>query len=85
MWSAEAHTKEPAAVLVHAAELALMCGGSQVKPDYSGLVGDHNSSLAGLFSKGAYPRMLDEEIALVKEELAKLDEKVLEEGSDDDQ
>jgi len=70
MWSAEAHTKEPAAV----------------KPDYSGLVGDHNSSLAGLFSKGAYPRMLDEEIALVKEELAKLDEKVLEdEGSDDDQ
>jgi len=29
--------------------------------------------------------MLDEEIALVKEELAKLDEKVLEEGSDDDQ
>lgn len=56
----------------------------QVKPDYSGLVGDHNSTFASQFSKGAYPRMLDEEIIVVKEELAKLDEKVLEDGSDDD-
>jgi len=52
------------------------------KVDYSGLVMDHNPMIVPKFQKGDYAKLLTEEVAILKEELGKLDESVLEEEDD---
>ena len=50
-----------------------------LKPDYTGLVMDHNPTIVSKFQKGEYPKMLASDVAQLKEELAKLDGSILEE------
>jgi len=49
------------------------------KADYSGLVMDHNPTIVPKLQKGDYASLLAEEVAILKQELEKLDESVLEE------